>query len=269
MFDLQIYLVSFLFLGILAVGGWGASLIHRDVSIVDRLWALMFLIVALVTAVMHEGNSWRSTVVLLLTGLWACRLSGYITYRNWGKGEDRRYQEIRRKNEPYFPLKSFYLIFLFQALLAGIIALPLHVAIMSSEPLGALEVLGIAFWAVGMFFETAGDFQLSRFKGKPENRGRVMDEGLWRYSRHPNYFGESMIWWGFYLMALGVGGWWTLISPLLMTFLLLKVSGVALLEKDMGQRHPSYRDYIQKTNAFFPGPPRRPHTRSQRGGSPI
>jgi steroid 5-alpha reductase family enzyme len=147
-------------------------------------------------------------------------------------------------------------VFGLQAALAWVISLPLLAATGSTAPLGWLDAAGVALWLVGMIFEAGGDWQLARFKRDPANRGKVLDTGLWRYTRHPNYFGDFCVWWGFFLIALSAGGWWSIVGPLAMSFLLLKVSGVALLEKDIGERRPAYRDYIRRTNAFFPGPPR-------------
>jgi steroid 5-alpha reductase family enzyme len=189
--------------------------------------------------------------------LWSLRRSGYITWRNHGQPEDRRYQAIRAAHEPGFAWKSFFIVFALQAVLAAIVAVPLLVGIASPARLNIADGIGVALWAYGFAFEAIGDYQLARFKGDPTNRGRVMDRGLWRYTRHPNYYGEAMLWWGYYLVAAAAGGWWTIFSPLLMMFLLLKVSGVSLLEKDIGERRPAYRDYVARTNAFFPAPPRR------------
>jgi steroid 5-alpha reductase family enzyme len=216
----------------------------------------MFLLVAGVYVLSSETAGPRQTLVLVLTALWAVRLSGYITWRNHGEAEDYRYQEIRRNNEPGFRFKSLYIVFILQAFLAWVIALPLAAAISGQNDLGILDCAGIALWLTGVFFESVGDWQLARFKKDPENKGKVLDSGLWRLSRHPNYFGNFTLWWGFYLMAASTGAWWTIVSPLLMSFLLLKVSGVALLEKDIGERRPKYREYIRRTNAFFPGPQR-------------
>ena len=130
----------------------------------------------------------------------------------------------------------------------------LSAGISSAAPVGMMDILGAALAIFGIAFESLADAQLAQFKADAANAGRVMDRGLWRYSRHPNYFGEFCVWWGFYVIALGAGGWWTVFSPLLMTLLLLRVTGVALLEKDIGERRPAYRDYIARTNAFFPGP---------------
>ncbi|OOO01771.1 MAG: hypothetical protein USCGTAYLOR_02004 [Chromatiales bacterium USCg_Taylor] len=141
-------------------------------------------------------------------------------------------------------------------MLAWIISLPLLAAVAGNAPLNLLDIVGVPIAIFGVTFESLADWQLARFKADPTHRGRVLDTGLWRYTRHPNYFGEFCVWWGFYLIALAAGGWWSIVSPLLMSFLLLNVSGVVLLEKDISQRRPGYRDYITRTNAFFPGPPK-------------
>src|ERR1700690_593569 len=245
---------------------WALSLKLRNVSILDSLWSLMFLLQAWIYAapagtVAPVGT--RTRLVLVLVTLWALRLSGYITWRNWGHGEDRRYQAIRARNEPGFAFKSLYLVFLLQAVLAWIIALPLLGAMRPAAgagnpgPPGVLDIAGAALWLLGFVFEAGGDWQVSRFKARPANQGKVMDRGFWRLTRHPNYFGEFCIWWGFYLLALSAGAWWSLPGPLLISVLLMRVSGVTLLEKDMGERRPQYAEYIRRTNAFFPGPPRR------------
>jgi len=239
-----------------AVVFWLISLIRNDVSIVDSLWSLMFLLAAGVYTALAEAPGPRSTLLLVLVAVWAVRLSAYITWRNHGEPEDYRYQQIRRNNEPGFRYKSLYIVFGLQALLAWIIGLPLAAAISGSAELGWLDLAGVGLWGVGVFFEAVGDYQLARFKADPGNRGRVLDSGLWRYTRHPNYFGNFTLWWGFFLLAWSAGAPWTVVSPLLMSFLLLKVSGVALLEKDIGGRRPAYAEYIRRTNAFFPGPRR-------------
>ena len=254
---------------VFAVLGWALSLRLKDVSIVDSMWSLFFLLIAVSFAVALGSFDVRGGLVLALVAIWALRLSGYITWRNLGEGEDRRYQEIRERNEPNFAFKSLYLIFGFQGLLALIISLPLLVAIQSDAPLGWLDYAGVALWTIGLIFEAGGDWQLSRFKANPDNKGKVLDTGFWAHTRHPNYFGDFCVWWGFFLLALGAGGWWTLISPLLMSFMLLKVSGVALLEKDIGNRRPEYARYIRETNAFFPGPRRRSASSDAKNGDPA
>jgi steroid 5-alpha reductase family enzyme len=241
---------------VLAVCTWLVSLIRRDVSIVDSLWSI-FIASAGVTYVLATHH-WplRAVVLLTLTGVWALRLSIYLTWRNHGQPEDRRYQQIRARNQPHFEWKSLYLVFGLQAVLAWIVSLPLLAGAGSATALNALDVLGALLATFGILFEAIADRQMTRFKADPQQRGKVMDRGLWRYSRHPNYFGECCVWWGLFLIALAGGGAWSVISPLLMTLLLLKVSGVTLLEADIGERRPAYRDYIARTNAFWPGRPR-------------
>lgn len=247
-------------LAILLVGfvSWQFSVMKKDVSFVDSLWSLFFLLAAAVFAFEVEVLSDRGKLVLLLVAIWSLRLSVYITARNWGKEEDYRYQAIRQNNEPGFAVKSLYIVFGLQGVLAWFIALPLLPAISSGNDLGVIDIFAAALWLLGFVFEAGGDYQLARFKRNPENRGRVLDTGLWRFTRHPNYFGDFCIWWAFYLFAVSAGGWWSIASPLLMSFLLLKVSGVAMLENTIAERRPEYSDYIHSTNKFFPGPRRQP-----------
>ncbi len=240
----------------LATLTWTISLIKRDVSIVDAAWPLLFLSGALVYAGGTEEYSIRTALVLTLVLLWALRLSGYIVTRNWGEPEDRRYQDIRKKYEPNFALKSLGIIFWFQAFLAWIISLPLWAALTMPAEASSFDLLAVLLWGIGMTFESVGDWQLSRFKADPANKGKVLDSGLWRYTRHPNYFGECLVWWGFYCCALSTGAWWTIVGPILLTYMLLRFSGVALMEETIVERRPEYRDYIARTNAFFPGPPK-------------
>lgn len=256
MFDFSLWLAGLAALSVVALLGWLISIPLRNVSIVDSLWSLMFLLAAITYAYVTDSGGLRAIIVLALVAIWALRLSVYITWRNHGDGEDRRYQKIRQNNEPGFVWKSFFIVFGLQALLAWVISLPLLAAINANAGLGALDFAGIALWVLGFIFEAGGDYQLAAFKADPANKGKVMDSGLWRYTRHPNYFGDFCIWWGFYLIAVAAGGWWSIAAPLLMSFLLLKVSGVAMLEKDIGERRPKYREYIARTNAFFPGLPK-------------
>jgi steroid 5-alpha reductase family enzyme len=256
MFDLSVWLQGLGALAVVAVLGWLWSLVRRDVSSVDALWSLMFPIAGSVYVFRTESPGPRALAVLALTSVWAIRLSAYITWRNHGQGEDRRYQEIRRRNEPNFAIKSLGLVFGFQALLAWIVSLPLLATARGQAPWGPLDGVGVAVFGVGLFFETVGDLQLARFKADPANRGLVMDRGLWRYTRHPNYFGDFCVWWGLALLGLAAGGVWGLVSPVVMSVLLLRVSGVALLEKDIGERRPKYAEYVRRTSAFFPMPPK-------------
>ncbi len=244
----------------LALLTWLASLARRDVSLVDRAWSLFIAGAALVYFVLLPAPGPRGAWLVALALAWALRLSLYITARNWGHGEDRRYQAIRARNLPNFAVKSLVLVFALQAVLAWLVSAPFFAGMAGTGALGGLDAAGLALAAFGIVFEAVADAQMARFKGDAANRGQVMDRGLWRYTRHPNYFGETCVWWGFWLAALagaGPAGVWSIVSPLLMTVLLLKVSGVSLLEKDIGERRPAYRDYIARTNAFVPGRPRR------------
>jgi steroid 5-alpha reductase family enzyme len=245
---------------LLAALTWLASLQRDDVSLVDRMWPLMICTGALVCFAHLPAGAVRATWMLVLVLAWGLRLCVYITRRNWGHGEDRRYQQIRARNQPNFRFKSLYLVFALQAVLAWVVAAPFLVGMPAAAALNAVDAIGIALAAFGVVFEAVGDAQMARFKADPAHREQVMDRGLWRYTRHPNYFGEACVWWGLWLVAVagaGIGSaWWSAVSPLLMTVLLLKVSGVSLLEKDIGERRPAYRDYVARTNAFVPGPPR-------------
>lgn len=252
---LQIYLQALY--AILAVGvvAWAASVVKRDVSFVDSLWSLFFLVAAAVFAY-SEPLAPRGYVVFTLVAIWALRLSIYITARNWGEAEDYRYQSIRANNEPGFAFKSIYIVFGLQGALAWIVCLPLLPAMLSGGDLNWIDGAAILLWCVGIVFEAGGDYQLARFKRDPDSKGKVLDSGLWRLTRHPNYFGDFCVWWSFYLFAVAAGGWWSIASPIIMSLLLLKVSGVAMLEKTITDRRPKYADYIRRTNAFFPGPRR-------------
>jgi steroid 5-alpha reductase family enzyme len=249
----------FLALGVNAVIGvvaWAWSVARRNVAIVDSLWSLMILAV-LVSYVAFSGTlTERGVLLLTLVAIWALRLSAHITIRSHGEPEDRRYQAIRANNQPHFWLKSLYIVFGLQALLAWIIALPAVAAAASPAPLGWLDLAAVVVWLAGMYFEVVGDWQLMRFQRQRSSRDEVLNTGLWRYTRHPNYFGEALLWWGVFLAALVAGAWWAIVSPILMTFLLLRVSGVALLEKDIAVRRPAYREYVERTSAFLPAPPK-------------
>jgi steroid 5-alpha reductase family enzyme len=249
----SIALIAILLVGVVS---WLFSVIRKDVSFVDSLWSLFILVAAAIFAFEAQPLSGRGVLVLALVTIWALRLSIYITARNWGEPEDYRYQSIRTNNEPGFTFKSIYIIFSLQGVLAWVIALPLYPAISSNAALNMIDMFAAILWLVGFIFEAGGDYQLSRFKARDDNNGRVMDSGLWRYTRHPNYFGDFCIWWSFYLFALASGGWWSIVSPLLVSLLLIRVSGVAMLEKTISVRRPEYVEYIRRTNAFFPGPRR-------------
>jgi len=248
------YLLALVVILAIGVVAWLFSVMIRNVSFVDSLWSLFFLVAAVVFAFDVATLSTRAVVVLALVAIWSLRLSIYIAIRNRGEGEDYRYQTIRANNEPGFAFKSLYIVFGLQGVLAWIISVPLLPAISSQAALGPLDVAAAALWLTGFVFEAGGDYQLQKFKKDPANKGKVLDSGLWRLTRHPNYFGDFCIWWAFWLFAVASGGWWTVFAPLLMSLLLLKVSGVAMLEKTIGKRRPEYEAYVRRTNAFFPGP---------------
>jgi steroid 5-alpha reductase family enzyme len=257
MFSAHVFVEGLAIMAAAAFCTWVVSLLRRNVAIVDSLWSLMFMMAAFAYARAAGALSPRAVWVSCLVAVWALRLSTYITARNWGQGEDRRYQAIRARNQPHFALKSLYLVFALQALLAWIISLPLLGAILSAAPLGIFDVIGGTLWLAGFCFEAGGDWQLARFRSDPANQGKVMDRGFWRYTRHPNYFGDFCVWWGFYLMAASAGAWWSAIGPILMSVLLMRVSGVTLLERDISERRPQYAEYVHRTSAFFPRMPKR------------
>ncbi len=235
---------------------WVASIIRRDASLVDRIWGLAFVVVAWAYAAAAGVWTPRTWLVLVLVSVWGLRLSIYLTWRNWGHGEDPRYQKMRERNPGTFAARSLVTIYLLQGLIAWIVSLPLLAAGgLGSGELGWIDAVGVMLWLVGFVFEAGGDWQLSRFLADPANRGKVMDRGLWRYTRHPNYFGDTVVWWSYFVIALPSGAWWTFVGPLLMTVVIVKVSGVALTEKNMGSSQREGRDeYVRRTNAFFPGP---------------
>lgn len=253
----EVMMWSAVAIALVMVATWLVSLPLRNASIVDIVWGFGFAVVAWVAFATVSDPAPRRWLLVVLTTIWGMRLAGYLAWRNLGKDEDYRYQAMRKKAGDGFWWVSLLRVFLAQGAIMWVVSLPVQAGqALSQRPLGWLDWLGVAAWSVGVFFESVGDFQLARFKADPDNEGQVMDGGLWRYTRHPNYFGDFMVWWGLYAISLSTGGWWTVIGPAAMTVLLMKVSGVDLLEKSIGKRRPGYDEYIRRTNAFFPGPPR-------------
>jgi steroid 5-alpha reductase family enzyme len=239
---------------------WLWSLALRDASIVDIFWGLGFVAIAGLGFFLTAGDgSARRGLIATMASLWGLRLSGYLFWRNAGRGEDPRYAAMRRRWGGRFWWVSLFTVFALQGVVMWIVSLPVQLGQLApGGPLGALDALGFALWALGLGFESVGDAQLARFRADPANAGRVMDRGLWRYSRHPNYFGDFCVWWGIFLVALSTRwGIWSIFGPALLTFFLLRVSGVPLLERDIEQRRPGYAAYVARTSAFFPRPPRR------------
>jgi steroid 5-alpha reductase family enzyme len=236
---------------------WMLSLLVADASIVDVFWGLGFILVA-VAAARPQAPGGRQALAGGLVTLWGLRLAAHIFVRNSGKGEDPRYAAMRRRWGKAFGLVSIVTVFALQGVLMWIVSLPVQAAMRADAPieLGLLDYAGAGLWLIGFAFEAIGDLQLTRFRANADNAGKVMDRGLWRYTRHPNYFGDAVVWWGFGLIGLSTGAWWSLAGPLVMTVLLLRVSGVALLERHMERTRPDYDAYKDRTSAFVPMPPR-------------
>ena len=244
----------------LMVAVWLASLAVHDASIVDVVWGLGFVVIAWVCVAVGHGAHDRRLLLAILVTIWGGRLATHIGRRNHGRGEDRRYVEMRARDGRRFWLTSLYRVFLTQAVVMWVISLPLQAgaSLGGNRGLGALDAVGAAVWLIGFAFEALGDLQLDRFKADPHNRGGVMDRGLWRYTRHPNYFGDATLWWGLGLIALGAGAAaaWGFVGSATDTLILTRVSGKPILERDIEQRRPGYREYIERTSGFIPLPPK-------------
>jgi steroid 5-alpha reductase family enzyme len=240
---------------------WLVSLPLRNASIVDIFWGLGFVLLACILFLLADGFLGRKILITTLVAVWGLRLSGHIVWRNWGRGEDYRYRTWREEAGGGFSWTSLFRVFLLQGVIMWLVSMPVLAGQLygSPENLTAVDLLGVLVWTVGFFFEAVGDLQLAVFKANPQNRGKVMCSGLWRYTRHPNYFGDATVWWGLFIIAAAtVDGLWTAFSPALMTFLLLRVSGVALLERKQAETKPEYRQYVESTSAFLPWFPRPP-----------
>ncbi|MGB1784689.1 MAG: DUF1295 domain-containing protein [Ilumatobacteraceae bacterium] len=250
-------LLAALTIAILMIATWLISVAIKDASIVDISWGLGFATVATVLWIADDAKSNLDTLLWLMTLLWGLRLCLYLARRNLGHGEDYRYVAMRKRWGPAFPLISFLTVYTLQGTLMWVVSLPVQLSHRAEGSIGVLAVIGAVLWAVGLYFEVVGDIQLSRFKADPANQGKVLDTGLWRYTRHPNYFGDACVWWGIAIVACSVSvGVWGLIGAAVMNVLLLKVSGVALLERSLVRRKPEYQAYIDRTSAFIPRPPK-------------
>ena len=237
---------------------WFVSIARSNVSIVDIAWGVGFVIVAWVVHLNAEHSNTRSTIQLAFATIWGLRLGAYLLNRNWGEPEDYRYAAMRRRVGPSYTYKSIYMVFGLQGTLMLVVSLPLMAVqgLPSTTPFGLIDWLATAMVVVGFYFEAMGDHQLTRFKADPNNEGRVMDQGVWAWTRHPNYFGDALQWWGFWVFAISVpGAAWTVIGPIVMTVLLIRISGVHLLERGLRKRKPDYEAYIARTPAFIPRPP--------------
>ncbi len=252
---------------VLMLATWALSLVKRNASIVDIVWGAGFVLVALVVRAAHDGgNEQRRSLLVAMTTMWGVRLALHLSRRNAGHPEDFRYAAMRRKHGERFGLVSLYTVFALQGALMWVVSLPVQLGQIDATPdIGALAYAGLAAWIVGFFFETIGDAQLIKFRADPANAGKVLDSGLWRYTRHPNYFGDACVWWGIGLVAAETShGRYGLIGPVVMTVLLRRVSGVTLLEKSLVKRRPGYADYVARTSPFLPRPPKKLSTPTSR-----
>ena len=239
---------------------WLISVFIKNVSIVDIFWGMGFLFINIYYFLASDEFYTRKIILLVLVTLWALRLSIYLAWRNIGKGEDYRYQEFRKKyGEERYWWVSFFQVFLLQGILIVLVSLPLLATNFETQNdyLNLFDYLAILFWVIGFIFESAGDYQLSKFKMNPNNKGKVLNTGLWKYTRHPNYFGDTMVWWAYAIFSIVSQNYWSFIGSIIMTLLIVKVSGVALLEKSLKDKKLEYLEYIRKTNSFFPWFPKK------------
>jgi steroid 5-alpha reductase family enzyme len=250
----HIFFLGFLLIMVMMTILWIVSISVKNASIVDLFWGLGFVLTTGFYFLKTEGSETRKILLLILVSLWGLRLSLYLAWRNIGKGEDFRYKQFRKNYGPKYWWVSFFQTFLLQGILMALISVPLLGAQYYGRniPLRLPDFAGIVFWIIGFFFETAGDLQLARFKSNPSNKGKVMDKGLWRFTRHPNYFGDTAVWWGYGLICIGAGSYLPVLGSVLMTFLIIRISGIGLLEKTLKEKKPQYKSYIEKTSAFFP-----------------
>ena len=224
-------------------------------AVIDVTWGLGFAVVAVVSLAV-TGTSPVALLAVAMVVLWGLRLAGHIFLRSRGHGEDPRYEALLSKASGSRNAYALQRVYLPQAVILWFVSWPVQAAVTGDDEPGALAWVGLAVWAVGLFFETVGDWQLQRFRDDPSHKGKVLDTGLWRYTRHPNYFGDATAWWGIWLVAVDAGGWWTVLSPVARTWFLAKGPGAALLEKDIHERRPEYVDYIRRTSGFVPLPPK-------------
>jgi steroid 5-alpha reductase family enzyme len=243
---------------------WAVSVVRRNASIVDIVWGIGFVVVAWAVFATTSGNGLRRGALVAMTTIWGLRLATHLLIRNAGRGEDFRYRAMRRRHGDRFAAVSLYSVFGVQGVLMWVVSLPVQLGQTSHRSVGVLLPIGVAAWAVGLFFEAVGDAQLAQFKKDPANAGIVMDRGLWRYTRHPNYFGDACVWWGIAIVAAETGiGAIGLVGAVVMTWLLRRVSGVTLLEKSLVKRRQGYTEYVDTTSPFIP---RRPRARSSPSG---
>jgi steroid 5-alpha reductase family enzyme len=252
-------LIAAITIAVVMVTTWIISILIKNASIVDIVWGAGFAVTSWVLALSIDGNSSRQMLLAVMVGLWGMRLALYLAKRNLGHGEDWRYKAMRKKKGKNFGLISLVTVFGLQGTLMWVVSLPVILGNADDSPgVGPVAVMGIMLWAVGLTFEAVGDFQLARFKKDPANATKVMDKGLWSLTRHPNYFGDALLWWGIGIVGAETGsGVFGFIGPVVMTFFLLKISGVPMLERSLSRRREGYADYVARTSGFIPRPPKK------------
>jgi steroid 5-alpha reductase family enzyme len=252
-------LIAAITIAVVMVTTWILSILIKNASIVDIVWGAGFAVTSWVLALSIDGNSGRQMLLAVMVGLWGMRLALYLAKRNLGHGEDWRYKAMRKKKGKNFGLISLVTVFGLQGTLMWVVSLPVIFGNADDSPgVGPVAVMGIMLWAVGLTFEAVGDFQLARFKKDPANATKVMDKGLWSLTRHPNYFGDALLWWGIGIVGAETGsGVFGFIGPVVMTFFLLKISGVPMLERSLSRRREGYADYVARTSGFIPRPPKK------------
>lgn len=239
---------AFIFINIMFL--W--SYLDKNLSHIDIGWGLMFVVIAIASFTSQSYVEDHHRTYLYLVSIWGIRLSYYLFKRNHGKPEDIRYTEMRKGWKDNHYLNAYYRVFILQMILALLIMIPIYpLAISLNFTYGTLFYIGLSVWIIGFLFEAIGDFQKSKFKSNPDNNGKICRVGLWKYTRHPNYFGEVTLWWGFWISMMPQVPVWTIIGPLLISFLILKVSGIPMLEKSK-KNDPEFQRYMKETNAFFP-----------------
>lgn len=238
---------------------WVVSVFLKNASVVDPFWGLLFVISAWIYfSQTLQGTAARKILVVILVTIWGSRLSLYLLWRNWGKGEDFRYQAFRQRyGADRYWWVSFFQTFILQGFLAWCISAPLLGAQIQGGGLNIFDYLGLAVWFTGITFEAGSDWQLARFKADPANRGKLLTTGFWKYTRHPNYFGDAACWWGYALLSIAAGGYLAALGAVIMTILLIRVSGVAMLERSLKVDKPGYAEYARRTSAFIPLPPKK------------
>lgn len=254
----QAMLVAALAIAVVMLTTWVISLLTRNASIVDIVWGLGFVVVAWAVRLTVDGDTGRQNLIVVLVTLWGLRLALHLARRNIGHGEDFRYVLMRRKHGARFPIVSLYTVFGLQGVLMWLVSLPVQLGQADTgASVGPVATMAVILWLIGFGFESVGDMQLTRFKKDPANKGKVLDTGLWRFTRHPNYFGDAVQWWAIGLVAAEAGrASIGLVGPVVMTVLLTRVSGVPMLEHSMSKRRPGYEEYVRRTSAFFPRPPK-------------